>query len=134
VGGQLGITRRARRVRLHGDGWLASAYNTNADRFSSCLDALGDLPNALGNTWLYVTEDAGQADAVIEDVLAPMVKRDVDELRAAALPIGPAEVCAQRISDYARAGAQRMLLWPLDDHVAQLERFVDRVAPLVSGS
>ena len=123
-----------RRVHRHGDGWLASAYNTTADRFGSCLEALGELPNAMGTAWLYVTEDAEQADAVIEDVLAPMIKRDVAELRAAALPIGPAEVCAQRLSDYARAGVQRMFVWPLADHVAQLERFVDRVVPLVSGS
>jgi hypothetical protein len=70
---------------------------------------------------------------MIGDILAPMLNRDADELRAAALPIGPAELCAQRISDYARAGAQRMFLWPLADHVVQLERFMADVAPLVSG-
>jgi alkanesulfonate monooxygenase SsuD/methylene tetrahydromethanopterin reductase-like flavin-dependent oxidoreductase (luciferase family) len=122
-----------RRVRRDGDGWLASAYNTSAARFRACVDVLGDLPNAIGTTWLYVTEDAGQADAMIEDVLAPMLNRDADELRAAALPIGPAELCAQRLSDYARAGAQRMFLWPLADHVAQLERFMADVASQVSG-
>jgi alkanesulfonate monooxygenase SsuD/methylene tetrahydromethanopterin reductase-like flavin-dependent oxidoreductase (luciferase family) len=122
-----------RRVQRDGDGWLASAYNTTAAHFASCVDVLGDLPNAIGTAWMYVTEDVRQAETMIGDILAPMLNRDADELRAAALPIGPAELCAQRISDYARAGAQRMFLWPLADHVVQLERFMADVAPLVSG-
>jgi alkanesulfonate monooxygenase SsuD/methylene tetrahydromethanopterin reductase-like flavin-dependent oxidoreductase (luciferase family) len=122
-----------RRVRRDGDGWLASAYNTSAAHFASCVDVLGDVPNALGTAWMYVTDDARQADAMIGDVLAPMLNRDADELRAATLPIGPAALCAERISDYARAGAQRIFLWPLADHIAQLERFMADVAPLVSG-
>ena len=122
-----------RRVRREGDGWLASAYNTTAERFGSCVEALGPLPNALGTAWMYVTEDAREADDVIRDVLAPMVKRDSGELRAAALPIGPAEVCAHRLGEYARAGVQRVFLWPLAEHVAQLELFMERVAPLVAG-
>jgi alkanesulfonate monooxygenase SsuD/methylene tetrahydromethanopterin reductase-like flavin-dependent oxidoreductase (luciferase family) len=122
-----------RRVRRDGDGWLASAYNISAAHFASCMQVLGDLPNAIGTAWMYVTEDPRQAEAMIGDVLAPMLDRDPGELRAAALPIGPAELCAQRISEYARAGAQRIFLWPLADHVAQLERFMADVAPLVSG-
>jgi alkanesulfonate monooxygenase SsuD/methylene tetrahydromethanopterin reductase-like flavin-dependent oxidoreductase (luciferase family) len=122
-----------RRVRRDGDGWLASAYNISAAHFASCVQVLGDLPNAIGTAWMYVTEDARQAEAMIGDVLAPMLDRDAAELRAAALPIGPAELCAQWISEYARAGAQRIFLWPLADHVAQLERFMADVAPLVSG-
>jgi alkanesulfonate monooxygenase SsuD/methylene tetrahydromethanopterin reductase-like flavin-dependent oxidoreductase (luciferase family) len=122
-----------RRVRRDGDGWLASAYNTSAAHFASCVAVLGDLPNAIGTTWLYVTDDSRQAKTMIAEVLAPMLDRDADELRAAGLPIGPAEVCAERLSDYARAGAQRIFLWPLADHIAQLERFMADVAPLVSG-
>jgi alkanesulfonate monooxygenase SsuD/methylene tetrahydromethanopterin reductase-like flavin-dependent oxidoreductase (luciferase family) len=122
-----------RRVRRDGDGWLASAYNTSAAHFASCVAVLGDLPNAIGTTWLYVTDDSRQAKTMIAEVLAPMLVRDADELRAAGLPIGPTEVCAERLSDYARAGAQRIFLWPLADHIAQLERFMADVAPLVSG-
>jgi hypothetical protein len=84
-----------RRVRRDGDGWLASAYNISAAHFASCMQVLGDLPNAIGTAWMYVTEDPRQAEAMIGDVLAPMLDRDPGELRAAALPIGPAELCVR---------------------------------------
>ena len=48
------------------------------------------------------------------------------------LPIGPAEVCAQRLGAFAAAGVERILLWPLADEVRQLELVRDRVIPLVS--
>ena len=60
-----------------------------------------------------------------------MLGRDPDEVRAMALPIGPAEVCAEQLSRYARAGAQRIFLWPLVDGVRQLELFRERVIPLI---
>ena len=67
--------------------------------------------------WCYVTEDRARAEAVFADVLAPMLNRPVEELRAI-LPIGPAEECAEKLLAYARAGAQRVFLWPLVDERA----------------
>ena len=131
-----------RRVAGSGDGWLASTYNTTPARFHAGLDDLSALsrrvgersdgfPNALATTWLYVTENSRSATRMITEVLAPMLGRDADLIRAMALPIGPAEVCAQRLSRYARAGAQRVFLWPLTDEVRQLELFRERVIPLI---
>jgi len=131
-----------RRVAGAGDGWLASAYNTSPERFRIGLDALSTLlrraggrshqfPNALATTWLYVTEDPRRAEQMITDVLAPTLNRPADVVRALALPIGPAEVCAERLTRYARAGVQRIFLWPLGDEVRQLELFRRRVAPLL---
>ncbi len=131
-----------RRVARYGDGWLASAYNTTPDRFRMDLDRLADMrrlegrtapawANAIATTWLYVTEDDRRAERVLTHVLSPMLKRPVEALRSLSLPIGPAEVCAERLAAFARAGAQRMFVWPLDDEVAQLEAFRERVAPLV---
>jgi len=54
-----------------------------------------------------------------------MLGRDAALIRALPLPIGPAEICAERLSRYARAGAQRIYLWPLADEVRQLELFQD---------
>ena len=68
---------------------------------------------------------------MITDVLAPTLNRPADLLRAMALPIGPAEVCAERLTRYARAGVQRVFLWPLRDEVRQLELFKERIAPLL---
>jgi len=131
-----------RRVTRHGDGWLASAYNTTPARFRDCLDRLSDslrlagrpadrFPNAISTGWLYVTDKKSSAERILRDVLAPMLNRPVDELRALSLPIGSPEECAERVSAFAAAGAQRLFVWPLRDEVAQLQLFRERVVPLV---
>ena len=61
-----------------------------------------------------------------------MLNRRADLIRELVLPIGPAEVCAERLTRYSAAGVQRIFLWPLEDEVRQLELFQDRVAPLVN--
>jgi alkanesulfonate monooxygenase SsuD/methylene tetrahydromethanopterin reductase-like flavin-dependent oxidoreductase (luciferase family) len=131
-----------RRVARLGDGWLASAYNTTPERFGQCLERLGDelrrsgkaperFPSAIATTWLHITEDSSVAERTLADVLAPMLDRPAEELRAAPLLIGPVEVCAERLSGFVRAGARRIFVWPLGDWVRQLELFFERVAPLV---
>ena len=60
-----------------------------------------------------------------------MLKRPVEALRTLSLPIGPAELCAERLSKFASAGAQRIFVWPLGDELAQLELFREQVAPRV---
>ena len=132
-----------RRVARHGDGWLASAYNTTPERFAACLGRLADalraagradvtFPSAIATTWLHVTEDRAGAERLLADVLAPFLNRPVEELRSLPLPIGPAEVCAERLSAFVAAGARRIFVWPLGDELAQLQRFRERVVPLVS--
>jgi alkanesulfonate monooxygenase SsuD/methylene tetrahydromethanopterin reductase-like flavin-dependent oxidoreductase (luciferase family) len=131
-----------RRVARLGDGWLASAYNTTPDRFRDAQDRLADehrllgkppesFPSAIATTWLHITEDRASAERTLTDVLAPMLNRSPEVLRSLPLPIGPVEVCAARLSAFLTAGARRIFLWPLGDEVTQLERFRDRVVPLL---
>jgi alkanesulfonate monooxygenase SsuD/methylene tetrahydromethanopterin reductase-like flavin-dependent oxidoreductase (luciferase family) len=131
-----------RRVARLGDGWLASAYNTAPGDFREGLERLtrllpeagGDaasFPNAIATAWLYVTEDRDDAERMLTDVLAPMLNRPVEAIRSLSLPIGPAEVCAERLRAFADAGAQRLFVWPLRDDVRQLELLSERVAPLL---
>jgi molybdopterin-binding protein len=118
-----------RRVARLGDGWVASAYNTTPDRLRQSLDHPADtlrllgrlpesFPNALATTWLHVTEDRASAERMLTDVLAPMLNRPAAALRSLPLPIGPAEVCAERLSAFVGAGARRIFVWPLGDAVA----------------
>ena len=74
--------------------------------------------------------DADAHDFVLRDVLAPLLNRDPDELRAQ-LCIGPAEHCAALLSDYASAGCQRVYLWPLGDERRQIELLASDVAPQI---
>jgi alkanesulfonate monooxygenase SsuD/methylene tetrahydromethanopterin reductase-like flavin-dependent oxidoreductase (luciferase family) len=137
-GSKAGLARVARAA----DGWLASAYNTTPERFAvarrdlvraltECGREADGFPNALATMWTWVCDDRAEADGVLHDVLAPLLHRDPDELRGQ-LCVGSPEDCAEVLSRYARAGCQRVYLWPLGDEARQLELVAARVAPLIA--
>jgi alkanesulfonate monooxygenase SsuD/methylene tetrahydromethanopterin reductase-like flavin-dependent oxidoreductase (luciferase family) len=137
-----GSSAGLRRVARLGDGWLASAYNTTPERFRKGLDLLTEerrrlgkvaatFPSAIATTWLHVTDDNGEVERTLSEVLAPMLHRPVEALRSAPLLIAPAEVCAERLAAFVDAGARRIFVWPLGDEVPQLELFRERVASLL---
>jgi alkanesulfonate monooxygenase SsuD/methylene tetrahydromethanopterin reductase-like flavin-dependent oxidoreductase (luciferase family) len=141
--GSWGSAAGLKRVARLGDGWLASGYNTTPELFAQAwLDVQAEIvadgrdiarfPNGIATMWCYVTENRPRADAVLSNVLAPMLKRPVEQLRTL-LPIGSVEDSAEKLLAYARAGAQRVFLWPLADEHAQLEVFRERVVPLLDG-
>jgi hypothetical protein len=70
---------------------------------------------------------------VLADVLAPVLRRDPDELRGQ-LCIGAAEDCAELLSRYAQAGCERVYIWPLGEEQRQLELFASEVAPMIGRS
>jgi len=132
------------RVARAGDGWLASAYNTTPKRFAVARGrlarALGDrgrdpdgFPSALATMWTWVSDDRAAGERVLADVLAPLLNRDPDELRAQVC-VGPAEHCAELLSRYAEAGCQRVYLWPLGDEQRQLELVASEVAPMIGAT
>src|SRR3954471_683471 len=140
--GSWGSAAGLRRVARLGDGWLASAYNTTPDGFraakqslSEQLDARGKdrdrFPNALATMWTWISEDAGDADRVLREVLAPMLRRDPDPL-SDQLRIGPAAHCAELLSRYAEAGCERVYLWPLGDEPRQVELAATTVLPVAN--
>ncbi len=139
--GSWGSGAGLRRVARLADGWLASGYNTTPELFSQALADLkvnlGNVgkdpdrfPNAIATMWCYVTEDRDEAERILDRVLAPMLNRPAEQLRPL-LPIGPADECAEKLSAYQRAGAQRVFIWPIEDEVNQLSVFMERVAPQV---
>jgi alkanesulfonate monooxygenase SsuD/methylene tetrahydromethanopterin reductase-like flavin-dependent oxidoreductase (luciferase family) len=120
------------RVASAGDGWLASAYNTTPERFAAARAALEQalrdcgreadgFPNALATMWTWVSKDRAEGDRVLTDVLAPLLRRDPDQLRSQVC-VGPAEHCAELLARYAEAGCRRVYLWPLGAEPRQLER------------
>jgi alkanesulfonate monooxygenase SsuD/methylene tetrahydromethanopterin reductase-like flavin-dependent oxidoreductase (luciferase family) len=116
----------ARVVRL-GEGWIASAYNTTPERFADARGSLpAGFPNALATMWTWVTEDRAAADRVLRDVLAPILRRDPDELRGQVC-VGPAGHCAELLARYAEAGCDRVFVWPVGDEARQIELIADTV-------
>jgi hypothetical protein len=81
----------------------------------------------IATVWLQVTDSAAEADQVLRDVLAPALARDPGDL--AHLPVGPPEHCVRVLADYAAAGAQRVLLWPVRDGLRQLRRCAEEIVP-----
>ena len=129
--GSWGSAAGLRRVARLADGWLASAYNTTPEGFAQArvalaeaLDAQGrpsdGFPNGLATMWTWITEDRAEAERVLRDVLAPIIKRDPDEL-AQQVCIGGRGDCLELLGRYADAGCSRVYLWPLGDEPAQLE-------------
>lgn len=119
-----------RRVARYGDGWLASAYNTDPDTFATARQALpAGLPAAVVTMWTWVTGDDSESDRMVEEVLAPVVRRDPATLRDRVC-IGSAQRCAELVARYAEAGCDRIHFWPLGDE----ERQVELIAGLVPGT
>jgi alkanesulfonate monooxygenase SsuD/methylene tetrahydromethanopterin reductase-like flavin-dependent oxidoreductase (luciferase family) len=139
--GSWGSQAGLRRVARLGDGWLASAYNTTPKGFGAARESLSQelrsrdrdpdlFPNALVTMWTWITPDARDANRVLRDVLAPLLKRDPEAL-GEQLCIGPAEKCAELLSRYAQAGCERVHLWPLGDEPQQIELAASTVLPAV---
>ena len=93
------------RVAKAGDGWLASAYNTTPSVSPPLArlwrDALEDrgrsadgFPTALATMWTWVSRDRSEGDRVLRDVLAPVLRRDPEDLRAQVC-VGPPEHCVE---------------------------------------
>ncbi|HEY6636363.1 MAG TPA: LLM class flavin-dependent oxidoreductase [Solirubrobacterales bacterium] len=137
--GSWGSDAGLRRVARLADGWLASAYNTSPERFAAAKASLAEklaergrdpdgFPNALVTMWTWVSEDAPETTRVLDEVLAPLLRREPAELRDR-LCIGSAEHCARILADYQQAGCEWVQLWPLGDERRQIELLADSVLP-----
>jgi alkanesulfonate monooxygenase SsuD/methylene tetrahydromethanopterin reductase-like flavin-dependent oxidoreductase (luciferase family) len=143
--GSWGSAAGLRRVARHGDGWLASAYNTTPEEFGAGFDRLRRhlgargrdaerFPAVVGTAWMYVTEDRGRADAVLREVLSPLLGRPIEQLDTLSLPVGPAEVCAERLAAFGAAGAEMVIVWPVGDALRQLQAFGELVLPALASA
>lgn len=135
--GSWGSEAGLRRVARMADGWLASAYNTTAEQFAAGRARLDnllveagrnplDFPDGLATMFLYLTEHRAEADRVLAEVVAPVLRRPPEQL-ADRLLIGPAGQAVERLAAYAEAGLQRVMVWPIADETTQLERFAAHV-------
>jgi alkanesulfonate monooxygenase SsuD/methylene tetrahydromethanopterin reductase-like flavin-dependent oxidoreductase (luciferase family) len=128
-----GSTAGMRRVARLGDGWFASAYNTTPEAFASAREALPQgFPNALVTMWTWITSDPRDADRVLRETLGPMLRREPDTLRDQ-LCVGSPEHCAALLSRYAKAGCERVHLWPIGDEPRQIELAATEVLPRLTG-
>jgi alkanesulfonate monooxygenase SsuD/methylene tetrahydromethanopterin reductase-like flavin-dependent oxidoreductase (luciferase family) len=141
--GSWGSDAGLRRVARLADGWLASAYNTSPEVFGEAKRSLAEklaergrdpdgFPNALVTMWTWVSEDVAETSRMLDEVLAPLLRRDPTELRDR-LCIGSAEYCVDVLNEYAQAGCEWVQLWPLGDERRQIELLADSVLPKLRG-
>lgn len=110
-----------RRVARYGDGWLASAYNTDPQTFAAARRSLPDgLPAAVVTMWTWVTEDDREARRMVDELLAPALGRDANTIRDR-ICVGSAQRCVELVARYAEAGCDRIHFWPLGDEPRQVE-------------
>jgi hypothetical protein len=83
--------------------------------------------------WFYITDDAAEADRVMRQRIVATIHRPEQVLRDR-VPVGPAELFAQKLSAFARTGVQRVFVWPVADEARQLELFWYTVRPAVTES
>jgi alkanesulfonate monooxygenase SsuD/methylene tetrahydromethanopterin reductase-like flavin-dependent oxidoreductase (luciferase family) len=137
-GSETGLRRTARLA----DGWLASAYNTTPTLFAEAWSRLQGLlpshgkdpesfPNALATMWFYITDNHAEADRVMRERVVATIHRPEEMLRER-LPVGPAELFAEKLSAFANAGVQRVFIWPVADEAHQLELFWETVRPAIA--
>ena len=128
--GSWGSDRRFASLAAVADGF-ASAYNATPDQYAASRARLDDhlraadrdpdaFPDSVATMWLHITEDREEANALLNDVLAPTLNRD--PVLLAHLPIGGAQHCSEVLASYAAAGAREVLLWPVLGGLDQLER------------
>ncbi len=82
--------------------------------------------------WTWITSSRADAERMLHSVLAPMLRREPEELRGQVC-VGDAETCAALLSRYARAGCRRVHFWPLAEERRQVELLAAEVLPRVSG-
>jgi alkanesulfonate monooxygenase SsuD/methylene tetrahydromethanopterin reductase-like flavin-dependent oxidoreductase (luciferase family) len=142
--GSWGSEAGLRRVARLADGWLGSAYNTTPERFvegRARLDAALHLqgrdparvPAILATGFMCLTDTAAEGERVLREVIAPTVRRPVDDLRGR-LPVGTPDQVAPLVAAYASAGLDELLVWPVVDPVDQLRAFMADVVPSAGGA
>jgi alkanesulfonate monooxygenase SsuD/methylene tetrahydromethanopterin reductase-like flavin-dependent oxidoreductase (luciferase family) len=141
--GSWGSPAGLRRTARLADGWLASAYNTTPEMFGEAWARLRDLlpahgkdpetfPNALATMWFHITDSTAEADRIMRQRIVPTIHRPEEVLRER-LPVGPAELFAEKLTAFARAGVQRVFVWPVADEAHQVELFWNTVRPAIGG-
>ena len=135
-GSDVGLKRVARLA----DGWLASAYNTDPQLFAVGRHRLDELlvtsgrnvdsfPNAIATMFFHLTDSRSEADRVTR-LVAAFLNRSEDAIREHLL-IGSWENAAAKVAAFRYAGAQTILVWPVEDELEQLEKFRVRIMDAV---
>jgi alkanesulfonate monooxygenase SsuD/methylene tetrahydromethanopterin reductase-like flavin-dependent oxidoreductase (luciferase family) len=160
--GSWGSDAGLRRVVRWGDGWLASAYNTDPERFARARATLEAPRSAVGGAAVVggaVVGGAAVGGAVVGGAAGPFphalvtmwtwvtdragdadrrlsdiagVVRRDPRTLTGRLCIGSPETCAEVLSRYAAVGCRRVHFWPLGDERAQIERLAAEVLPLIT--
>lgn len=127
-----------RRAVRHGDGFMGAGSQTTA-QFAEQVKVVREELSAQGRepdtfrigkrVYVHVDDDAARGRQRLEDALARHYGRGGWSEN---IVVGPPEACAAGVRAVADAGAQLIMLNPLLDDAAQLERLAADVIPTLS--
>jgi probable F420-dependent oxidoreductase len=102
-----------RRAARYGDGWMPYMYSPEmlADSLTTISALRGDRPPIEGGAYLWscVHEDRAVAHRHAMETLAKTYRQDFTEMAGRYLLVGDVEYCVERVLDYVRAGATRII-------------------------
>jgi probable F420-dependent oxidoreductase len=127
-----------RRAARFGDGWIPYMYSARmlSESLGTIAEQRGDLPpiEAGAYLWSCVHEDASVALDYAMTALAKTYRQDFTAQADSYFVVGDPDHCAQRVLEYVRAGARRIIFanaCPRHYVDQQLELLATRVVPIV---
>lgn len=147
--GSWGSNAGLRRVARLADGWLSSALQSTPETLAEAKVKLDQylvaegkdpatFPNALSTWQFYVSNDQAKIDAMNarretaqRERPRPTAAGERHVMHGLGPIIGTPEQVTDVVSRFAAAGADALFIRPLDDHLEQVELFMQEVVPRV---
>ena len=129
-GSDVGLKRLAK----YSNGWMASAYNITPAKFKEKWNFLLAYRKSLGkeedelfdnsvvSMFGYIHNDKDKVHKVVSEILAPALRRPVEDLEQMLL-FGSLDECLRKVRNFVDAGVKRIHFWPVLDYEDQIRIF-----------
>ena len=129
-GSDVGLKRLAK----YSNGWMASAYNITPAKFKEKWNFLLAYRKSLGkeedelfdnsvvSMFGYIHNDKDKVHKVVREILAPALRRPVEDLEQMLL-FGSLDECLRKVRNLVDAGVKRIHFWPVLDYEDQIRIF-----------
>ena len=134
-GSDVGLKRLAK----YSNGWMASAYNITPAKFKEKWNFLLAYRKSLGkeedelfdnsvvSMFGYIHNDKDKVHKVVREILAPALRRPVEDLEQMLL-FGSLDECLRKVRNLVDAGVKRIHFWPVLDYEDQIRIFKNGIS------
>ena len=137
--GSWGSDAGLKRLAKYSNGWMASAYNITPAKFKEKWNFLLAYRKSLGkeedelfdnsvvSMFGYIHNDKDKVHKVVREILAPALRRPVEDLEQMLL-FGSLDECLRKVKNLVDAGVKRIHFWPVLDHEDQIRIFKNGIS------